>query len=476
MRIKLIFAITFSVFAFSKSNAQYSSQNISMLGHWYNPLQAAEPGYGIKYNGCWAWVDTADNMKEYAIIGSSSGTHIIDISDPTNPIERDYVPGRRNMCIWREYKTYGKYLYAISDDSSPNSFQIMDLSYLPDSVHVIHDDVTIFERSHTLFVDGDKLYCGSVTYPGTGGHYSMIVYSLADPANPTLLRALNSDYSNINHVHDMYVRNDTVYASCGYQGLYMYKYNTGSNTFSLINSLTSYPGQGYNHSSYLTPNGRILAFCDEVPANMPVKLLDVSDMQNMSVESTFKSNEGATPHNPYMIGNNHLLVSYYQDGLQIFDISNPAAPVRTGFFDSDTLAGVNTNFTGFTPYHGNWGAYVDLPSGNIVINDMQNGLFVLNASLALSVNENQANSGISTAFIYPNPTSDNVSLSLMMKATDELVIELFDLMGRKIVSEREKVLIGNSSKTINLINVSEGIYVLKITGKEINYSQKLIKK
>ncbi|MCC6838464.1 MAG: choice-of-anchor B family protein [Bacteroidia bacterium] len=462
-------------FAFTSTlQAQYDAQNISLLGRWFNPSEVAEPSYGIKYNGCWAWVDTSDNNREYAIIGSGSGTYIIDISTPTNPIEVDYVPGKRDQCIWREYKTYGNYLYAISDDATPNSFQIIDLSYLPDSVHVIHDDVTIFERSHTLYVDGDKLYCGSVTYPGTGGHYSMIVYSLADPSNPTLLRKLNDDFPSINHVHDMFVRNDTVYASCGYQGLFMYTYNPGSNTFSAINSLTSYPDQGYNHSSFLTADGKTLVFCDEVPVNMAVKILDVTDLQNMSIASTFKSNEGATPHNPYIIGNDRLILSYYQDGLQIFDISNPTNPVRTGYFDTDTLKGQNDGYSN-PAYHGNWGAYVDLPSGNIVANDMQNGLFVLDAHIALGINESlQTNNN--SAFIYPNPTSENISVSILLKDNDEIVFDLLDLSGRSILISRERMSSGNHSKIIKLSELASGIYILKITGKELNYTQKVIKK
>lgn len=474
MKNKLHLFLSICFFAFyTVIQAQYSSQNISLLGHWYNPSELAEPTYGIKYNGCWGWVDTAHGMTEYAIVGSGSGTHIIDISNPTNPIERDFVPGRRNLCIWREYKTYGKYLYAISDDASPNSFQIIDLSYLPDSVHVVHDGTTFFERSHTLYIDGDKLYCGSVTLALGGGYSSMSVYSLADPENPLLLRKLNQDNSTIGHVHDMFVRNDTVYASCGYDGLYIFKFNTSTNTFIGINSLTSYPGQGYNHSSFLTQNGKYLAFADEVPANMPMKLIDVSDLANISVMCTFKSNEGATPHNPYIIGNNRLVIAYYQDGLQIFDINNPSSPVRCGFFDTDTLAGLNTNYTGFTPYHGNWGAYTDLPSGHIIANDMQNGLYILDASVALGINQ-QFNSQ-NNINIYPNPAADNIFVTLNTISKQAVRVEIVDVTGKNVLNESAVLNSGNNTLMLNIENFSNGIYFLKVNGKDFNFSQKFAK-
>lgn len=453
--------------------AQYSSQNISLLSHWYNPAEIAEPQLGIKYQGVWGWVDVYDG-KEYAIIGSSSGTYIIDVSVPTAPVVRDYVAGRRDQCIWREYKTYGNYLYASSDDASPNSFQIIDLSYLPDSVHVVHDDVTIFERAHTLFIDGDKLYCGSVTMPTGNGYYSMAVYSLANPESPLLLRTLNQDDSTISFAHDMFVRNDTVYASCGYQGLFIYKLNADT-TFSLISSLTSYPSQGYNHSSFLTPDGQTLIFCDEVPRDMPVKLIDVGDLQNISVESTFKSNEGATPHNPYIFGTNKAVIAYYQDGIQIYDIGNPAAPSRTGYFDTDTLDGPNNSYNpSGTAYHGCWGAFVDLPSGILLASDMQNGLFVLNADIALGINESK-NSAANKVTLFPNPSEKNVSVMMQLKSRDEILIEVFDITGRKLIVKKEAMLSGNTTKLINTEQLTPGVYILKISGKEINYSQQLIK-
>src|SRR6185503_17186828 len=107
---------------------------------------------------------------------------------------------------------------------------------------------------------------------------TMSVYSLSSPASPILLRKLDEDYpsSIIAPIHDMYVRNDTIYASAGFQGLFILKLNS-DNTFSLLSSLTSYPGQGYNHSSTLTPDGKTLVFCDEVPKNLSVKIIDVSD-------------------------------------------------------------------------------------------------------------------------------------------------------------------------------------------------------
>ncbi|MGB3947819.1 MAG: choice-of-anchor B family protein [Bacteroidia bacterium] len=470
-RINLCLVFFFAIII--NANAQYQHENISLVGHWYNPTQAAEPSLGIKYQGVWGWVDTTDNNKEYAIIGSSSGTNIIDISNPTNPVLVDYVAGKRDQCIWREYKTYGHYLYAISDDPSPNSFQIIDLSYLPDSVHVIHDTTSIFERAHTLYVDGNRLYCASVT-KGNFQHYSMAVYSLDNPAQPQLLRTLNQDDSLISAVHDMFVRNDTVYASCGYQGLFIYKFNPDT-TFSLISSYTSYPDQGYNHSSFLTPNGKSLVFCDEVPRNLPVKVIDVTDLQNISLESSFRSADGPTPHNPYIIGSHRVVIAYYQDGVQIYDIKNPSTPFRMGYFDTDTLDGPHNNYNpNGTPYHGCWGAYVDLPSGLILASDMQNGLFVLDATLALNIkNKEQENVLVS---LFPNPAESIINVDFNISTTDLITIEIYDVTGRKLFAKQVKATVGSNTQQLLVSQLKAGVYIIKGGSNDFYFSKRFVKK
>lgn len=474
MREKRSFLFVLFFTAYLYSFAQYDKQNIDLLGHWYNPSELAEPGYGIKYQSVWGWVDTVHNNAEYAIQGSTSGTYFIDVSTPTNPVVRDFVAGRRNQCIWREYKTYGHYLYTVSDDGSPNSLQIIDMSYLPDSVHVVYDGTTLFERSHTTYIDGNKLYCGSVTLPNAGGYYSMAVYSLANPELPVLLRTLNEDDATVNTVHDMFVRNDTVYASCGYQGLFIYKFNS-NNTFTPINSLTSYPDQGYNHSGFLAPDGKTLIFCDEVPRNMAVKLVDVSDLQNISIQSTFKSTEGATAHNPYIVGTNRAVIAYYMDGIQIYNIENPAAPSRTGYFDTDTIDGINNNYNEpNTAYRGCWGAYVDLPSKIILASDMQNGLFILNAEVALGVDEKNKLS-TNKVFVYPNPAKNDVSLKFTLDRADYVLIELMDVTGRVLVSQKEQISSGTSIKTVVTEYLATGVYMLNVSGKQVRFSEKIIR-
>jgi choice-of-anchor B domain-containing protein len=415
MNLKIFIAILFFAFTSLKAQMTFQSSNMTKIG-FIDPETVKGPSDSIKYSGCWGWDQTSKN-KEYAIVGSSTGTYFIDISAPATPTVCDYVAGKHpTPCIWREINVYQNYAYVVSDDGAPNSFQIIDMQYLPDSVHVVYDGkTTYFERAHTVTVDGNKLYVGGITLSG-GGAINMRVYSLATPTAPVLLRTLSQDYPSINYVHDMHVRNDTVFASCGFQGLYVFKFNS-SNTFSLLGSLTSYPQSGYNHSSFLTANGKNLIFTDEVPNNLAIKVADVSNLSNITVPALFRPNmnAGFVGHNPYVIGNKWVFVSCYEDGLYLYDISNPLAPVMNGFYDTFPQGGASAgNNYGSNSDNGNWGAYPFFKSGLILACDMQNGVFILGADAFKPVSNFSVASNICSGSITTftdattnNPTSWN---------------------------------------------------------------------
>lgn len=449
----------------------YQSQNVSLLGHWFEPTMQAEPTYGIKYQGVWGWKNPVDN-REYGIIGGNDGYYFIDVTNPANPILRDKVTGCQTDCIWHEIKTYDKYVYMVSDDGGGNCFQIADMSYLPDSVHIVHQGTSIFEQCHTIFVDGHYLYGGSVTR-SNNTYYSMAVYDLLpNPESPTLVRTLNQDFNLPGTVHDMFVRNDTVYASGGFDGLYIYKFMGASMPFQQLATFTQYSEQGYNHSSVLTPNGNTLIFMDEVPSGLGVKSLDVSNLGNLTMNQVFRSTQGCTPHNPYLIGANTLVAAYYQDGLQIFNVSNPSNVVRTGYFDTDTLNGVNNNYP--DPYHGCWGAYVDLPSGNVLASDMQNGLYVFDVSAAIT-SVTPVQSHVSQVQAYPNPFNNNFSINIGLDKAQEITYTIFDHTGRQISRISENLPAGPSLLEVQAEMLAAGHYTVQVEGESFAETVKLVK-
>jgi choice-of-anchor B domain-containing protein len=477
-KILLFFASVFTLSAFCQQS--YPSLNINMMSHIDPEKDTTRINKNDfrKYSGCWGWYQ-ASTKKEYAIAGTATKTYFIDITNPHSPIVLDSVLSHKKACTWRELKNYQNYLYVVSDDSKENNtFQIIDMKYLPDSVHLVYDDsLAYFQRAHTVWVDGNKLYVGGPT-PYGASTVDMQVYSLANPEAPVLSRTLSDDYA-VPYVHDMFVRNDTVYASAGNSGLQVFKFLSSSNTFTILGSLTSYPESGYNHSSSLTPDGKTLVFCDETP-NTSIKVANVSDLNNITVSSMARPNTNASfvGHNPYVINNSWVVVSAYQDGLLLYNISDPANPLLMGYFDTYPQGGTGfvTDYGPF-PWRGNWGAYPFFPSGTIMAIDMQNGLFFLEANNLLGTQAGVTETKQQTIIpiIYPNPANQNINISFMPGKVSACTIEITNVLGQSIYKEEDvKTNYPVTSKQFDISNYDNGTYILTIDTDDNVIRQKFI--
>ncbi len=437
----------------------FQSYNITMISR-IDPNIGDQAVDGRRYSGCWGWYQASKN-KEYAISGTSNGTYFIDVSVPTTPSVSAFVQGQQQS-TYRELKTYQNYCYIISDESGNRKFQIVDMQYLPDSIKVVYSDSTYFKRGHTIWIDQDKMYIGAMLDDSL--HFSpMALFSLATPTAPVLLRQLQQDMPNINYVHDMYVRNDTIFASCGDQGLYVFKYNSSLNKFTQLGSYTNYQSHGYNHSSTLTQDGKHLLFCDEVPGGLPVHFVNVQNLSNIQPVQDFHPMPKTTPHNPFMKGH-FVVISSYQDGLFIYDVSQPNSISLAGYFDTYPQGGESwNNDYGTSDYRGNWGAYPFLPSGIIIANDMQNGVFILNASAAYTTTVKNP-VGLSETLpaerelvLFPNPANECASVYFGTNSSVQLTIQ--NMLGQCVYKNTYDHSMGTK---LDLRSFENGTYILTV--------------
>ncbi|MEL6588426.1 MAG: hypothetical protein AAFQ68_00005, partial [Bacteroidota bacterium] len=174
-----------SCFCLILSVSLYAQDSLNMyqIYHWEDTTIPPAISINNPYNEIWGWYDST-SQREYAIIGSSIGTHFFDITDESNVQMVDYVAGRADRMIHRDYKNKGHYLYAVADEFA-SSLQIIDMSYLPDSVSVIYDEDSLFQISHNIWIEGDRMYACT---PGDWGASSLKggfgVYDISDPFNP----------------------------------------------------------------------------------------------------------------------------------------------------------------------------------------------------------------------------------------------------------------------------------------------------
>ena len=349
------------------------SDGIDSVFNWDDPSIVGSMVYDNSYNEIWGFVS---NGREFGVIGSTKGTHIFDLSNTDSVYEAAYVAGRVQgiQIIHRDYHDYQGYLYVVADEGV-SSLQIIDLQYLPDSVQLVYDSDSLVMTSHNIFIDSATAHLYVCSKSGATGppFTAMTVYSLTNPVDPGWLY----DYTDVGHVHDVFVRKDTAYIHAGPQGMRVVDFTAIPGGHTVLGSLTIYPDQAYNHSGWLSEDGSIYAFADEAHG-MDVKICDVTDLSDIKVISQINSgfHDSSMAHNLIFKGD-YLYIAYYHDGLQIYNLSDPANPVRTGYYDTYLK-------TDHTSFRGAWGVYPFLSSGRILISDMQTGFYVVDATEAIN--------------------------------------------------------------------------------------------
>lgn len=459
------------IFTFISIQLFAQPQEATLLGTWNDSSIPGSFFFDNAYNEVWG---LAVNDKEIAIIGSTMGTHFIDVTDPTNPTEitEAFVPGADagGNIIHRDYHDYNGYLYAVADEGQ-STLQIIDITNLPDSTTVVYDSNEFLRTAHNIFIDSTNamLYACGVRKVGGGGFTNVQVLSILEPTTPIVL----NNYNDIPYLHDIYVENNIAYANCGSDGFFVVDF-TDPTAPSVLGSMTTYPQQGYNHSGWKNNDSDHYYMADET-WDTDLKVVDVSNFDDISVIDTFNAEQTLTtiPHN-LIVRCDQLYVSYYYDGLQIFDISDPASPVRTHFYDTSTIPNQEN-------YEGAWGVYPFLPSGNILVSDMQNGLFVLEAVSTHEcenlVSIETIESPINTIKIFPQPAVSELQVSLESIDNQGVVdLQLVDLMGKSVqVFSQQDLLEGKNEFSLSLKEgISTGMYFLQISNSDWKISKKVI--
>ena len=439
----------------------FSQIEANLLGTWSDDDLTPTSWLDSRYNDIWG--DTINGL-EIAIIGSTEGVHFIDVTDPTTPTELAFVAGKADgdQLVHRDYHSYNGYLYCVADEG-PSSLQVIDMHGLPNSVEVVYDSDELLVQAHNVFIDTSR----AMLYACNGNGFELQLISIADPANPVSVASYPNADLSLPQIHDMYVRNDTAYLNGAFQGFLVVDF-TEPTVPVLLGTMTDYPQSGYNHSGWLSEDGKTYFLCDET-WSLPVKALDVSDMSDLKVISTFSSDIDplSIVHNPLIRGD-YLFAGYYYDGLQVFDVSDPANPTKVRQY-------FTSNIAHNTSYEGAWGVYPNLPSGNIIVGDMQEGLFIIDVNLGLepmmedtTMVEDSTVMGIfdAQAFelkIAPNPATNVFNIEGLSDGEQVQMINLYNQAGQLVW--RKKVS-NNYDKTIVRPEVPHGFYMIELVNNK----------
>jgi choice-of-anchor B domain-containing protein len=305
--------------------------------------QRTRPG-SSGYSGVWGYVDPSG--REFALVGSQQGTWIVETTDPRNPVEKGFVPGPSSG--WREIQHYRHYVYTVTE--AQGGVQITSMANPDAPVLVKNFTLPGWNNTHSVSVDqgAGRLYCN-----GTGN--GMLIFDIAtDPTTPAHIATYTDTY-----VHDSFIQHGWAYLSCIYDGQLRILDVSTLPTLRTLSS-TSTP-MTFTHNAWVDSTDTIAVTTDE-RANGFLQVYDVSNKAAPVAKGRYSA-AGAGIHNAFIVDDKVAHMSYYAAGYRAVDITNPATPLEVGYYDTERA----------------WGCYPFQPSGTVYVSDIPSsgGLFVV---------------------------------------------------------------------------------------------------
>lgn len=324
-------------------------------------------------NDCWGYVSPSG--REYAIFGTSGGTGFVDVTTPGNPTILAFIPGV--VSLWRDVKVHDAYAYSVSEGGG--GIQVFDLTQIDQGTVTELNNVTSggTTETHNVAIDTTSGYL----YRTGGGPNGLRIYSLANPAQPVYVGEWPDRYVHdatiVTYESGTYAGKQIAFCCSGFDGGWVEPgidiVDVTDKTNPILLSRYEYPDAVYSHQAWLSEDRQYLYLNDELDEanqsiNTRTRVIDVSDLSNPFVVTTFSTGLPAVDHNLYVSGD-LIYQANYRSGLRIFDASNPTTPIEVAYFDT------------YPPndgaeFNGLWSSYPFFPSGTIIGSDIEKGLFV----------------------------------------------------------------------------------------------------
>ncbi len=345
----------------------------------------------VSGDDCWGYASPSG--REYAFIGLSHGTGVVEVTNPGNAQILTVQPGPASS--WRDIKIFQNYAYVVSEGG--DGIQVYDLSQIDAGTVTLVNTVTNggTTATHNVAINQESGFLYRV-----GGGSSPIlgirVYDLnADPTSPNFVGEWNGRYCHdvqvVTWKEPPFVGSEIVFCFAnnqpggGQPGIDILDVTNkaditliGTIDLSLAGTLP-HPAK-FAHQGWLSTDRKYVYFGDEVDEQVSgttttTRVIDVSDLTNPFQTSWFTNGSIARDHNVYTVGN-IIFEANYRSGLRIYDATNPTAPVEIAYFD--------TYPENDSPkYNGLWNVYPYFPSGTVIGSDLEKGLFVWTTNLRL---------------------------------------------------------------------------------------------
>jgi len=375
---------------------QYPCKDVTLLAHM-TPAQLGGGGG----NDIWGWTDP-ETGREYALVGRTNATSFVDITVPTEPVYLGRLPTTQTsagvLASWRDIKVFQDHAYIVSEEPA-HGVQVFDLTRLrgvtSPQTFTVDFNYPLSTQAHNIAINEDTGYAYAL------GHISGIA------GTPGACSGL--------HMIDINIPNVPVFAGCfeldGYTHdtqCVVYRgpdadyrdseicFNSNEDTLTIVDvtnkllptqlARAGYPGAAYTHQGWLTEDHRYFLLGDEGDengsTNTKTYVWDVQDLTNPQLIGVHFGRTRAIDHNLYIV-DDLVYQANYTAGLAVLSLEDVAnGRLRdVGYFDLLPSSDA-------TSFNGAWSVYPFFESGTVIMNGMQQGLFILRPQVAdLSVTQ-----------------------------------------------------------------------------------------
>ena len=260
---------------------------------------------------------------DHALMGDFRGiVHIVDISDPANmrKVAEVRTPGPAlDIKIAGDLAVIG-----VQEFGTNFGLLILDISDPANPVELSRFDQESWQGVHNLFLHGDRLYLAHGLNPG------LSIVDISDPTEPLVSGFWQHEGGFSNVIHDVFIRDRLAVVSDFFSGLILLDL-TDPDAPTMLAALPFAEGM---HSAWAEGD---YVYCNQEFGGWEQRLyvVDIADPRQPQVVHSFGSDpppQGPIlgPHNPW-VRNGLLYWAYYDAGLRVFDLIDPARPVEIGY-------------------------------------------------------------------------------------------------------------------------------------------------
>jgi hypothetical protein len=264
-----------------------------------------------------AYVVSIDNRNGVG----TGGLSVFNVRNKDAPVLEKVIT-LSNDTYWNGVWAKGDALYVASDKRGVLVFDISE----PANPRFLRDLPGEAINSHTVFVDGDRLYSATTNASG------VLIFDISTPTAPFLLnRYLAPNTHPYPFPHDMFARDGQLYVNHGYVGYVVADARNPND----IRTLGTYAFRNqYSHATAVgTFAGRTIAFEGGENADAHLRVLDITDPAHMVKIGEFRLRSDISIHNMVLVGQK-LYIAWYQEGVRVLDVSNPTRPTQVAYFNT----------------------------------------------------------------------------------------------------------------------------------------------